>query len=122
MGIFDREGPSMYSHLSCSGCQWHSNVMRISGRNPIYDHYCIHAEADHAPDGWVIPSEGRHIGTDSYTPEWCPVRRKNSGVNESPTTANNSGSPKCYCCGSENVIIECGECKERRVFGTWSEQ
>lgn len=34
------------------------------------------------------------------------------------STSNNSGSPKCYCCGSENVIIECGSCKERRVFGT----
>jgi hypothetical protein len=32
--------------------------------------------------------------------------------------SHNSGSPKCYCCGSENVIIECGSCKERRVFGT----
>jgi len=36
--------------------------------------------------------------------------------------STNTGSPKCYCCGSENVIIECGSCKERRVFGTWSAQ
>jgi len=41
---------------------------------------------------------------------------------ESTEKADNSGSPKCYCCGSENVIIECGSCKERRVFGTWSSQ
>lgn len=37
-------------------------------------------------------------------------------------SSHNTGSPKCYCCGSENVIIECGSCKERRVFGTWSSQ
>ena len=41
---------------------------------------------------------------------------------EEKFTSTNTGSPKCYCCGSENVIIECGSCKERRVFGTWSEQ
>lgn len=41
---------------------------------------------------------------------------------ESPKTSYNSGSPKCYCCGSGNVVIECGDCKEKRVFGTWSEQ
>ena len=39
-----------------------------------------------------------------------------------PSASHNSGSPKCYCCGSENVIIECGSCKDRRVFGTWSSQ
>lgn len=45
------------------------------------------------------------------------------GTKEStPSASHNSGSPKCYCCGSENVVIECGSCKERRVFGTWSKQ
>jgi len=29
-------------------------------------------------------------------------------------------SPKCLCCGSENITIECGDCKEKRSFGTWS--
>lgn len=48
------------------------------------------------------------------------IRRHNAMVVNN--TATNSGSPKCYCCGSENVIIECGSCKERRVFGTWSSQ
>lgn len=47
--------------------------------------------------------------------------RKTSDTVESGTMPN-TGSPKCYCCGSENVIIECGACKERRVFGTWSKQ
>lgn len=37
-----------------------------------------------------------------------------------PSGANNNASPKCGCCGSENVIVECGDCKERRTFGTWS--
>lgn len=41
---------------------------------------------------------------------------------EEKFTSTNSGSPKCYCCGSGNVVIECGDCKEKRVFGTWSEQ
>jgi len=33
---------------------------------------------------------------------------------EEKFTSTNTGSPKCYCCGSENVIIKCGSCKERR--------
>jgi hypothetical protein len=29
-------------------------------------------------------------------------------------------APKCLYCGSENIIIECGDCKEKRWFGAWS--
>ena len=49
----------------------------------------------------------------------CANRNTKVGT---PSASHNSGSPKCYCCGSENVIIECGSCKDHRVFGTWSSQ
>jgi len=38
-------------------------------------------------------------------------------MNRLNAALDHAASQCCYC-GSENVIVECGSCKERRVFGT----
>jgi hypothetical protein len=94
MDIFSHEGPMQMMYGSCLGCKWHSNELVLSGRNPIYDHFCSHsvAIADDATYG-IKNKRGRRIGTDDTSPMWCPVIRKNSVSVESSATDNQQTLP-----------------------------
>jgi hypothetical protein len=67
----------------------------------------------------LIAFSARFRGMLAEVRENLPIERRDA---ESPTTAQNKQIPKCHCCGSENVIIECGACHEKRMFGSWSAQ
>lgn len=61
----------------CTGCLFERMLLRRSGTEPIYDHYCSHPQArllaadfQQGRDG---PDIGVHLGTTAQTPHWCPV-------------------------------------------------
>lgn len=59
----------------CGMCKYHENYMRHSGMNPVYDHYCSHPEATAETLFVFQHDEGRHIGIEDETPDWCPVNK-----------------------------------------------
>lgn len=71
-----------YSERRCISCKYHHQRMFISGRNPIYHHYCEHPDIE-SPS---IIKTGRNfenmfgdrfIGEDAITPKLgVPIIRK----------------------------------------------
>lgn len=76
----DQIGPTVYrvsrAEKRCGGCKYHFLEMIHSGRNPLYEHACLSPEA-HDRDMLNRRRNGRHIGDDDITPEWCPVEKIN---------------------------------------------
>lgn len=68
-----------YTDWHCGLCQHHAQVMRKSGRDPIYEHFCTYPTP--AP---LLASKGdvenaMYIGSEDVTPIWmCPVLNKGS--------------------------------------------
>lgn len=70
----NREGPDtiMQQYQSCLGCRHHEQHMRVSGRNPVYDHYCKHPGSPKGFTAILFPGAA-WIGDSDHTPGWCPI-------------------------------------------------
>ena len=59
--------------LRCRFCKYHQSNMVMSGRNPLYAHYCSHPDLPDWSKSWVMKG-WRMLGDDDYTPDWCPEK------------------------------------------------
>ena len=99
------QGPTRIriDEMRCALCRFHSRYMMVSGRNPLYRHYCEHPASKAIEAGILsrnLPrleqSEGRFIGHNDLTPSWCPVTSMPSPINESdrnPIDLREDGQP-----------------------------
>ena len=64
--------------LRCCGCSELDKRAVQTGRRPVFEHYCRHADAagdDRRLIRWLDEPDGRFIGSTDVTPDWCPFRR-----------------------------------------------
>lgn len=57
------------SSENCLGCGHHDQVLKVSGREPVYDNFCRHPAAPHG----VFAHGEAWIGYSNSTPRWCPL-------------------------------------------------
>ena len=55
---------------TCRGCQFHTEELVRSGREPLHEHHCSHP----ALPGWMQDGFG-NIGLGERTPDWCPAKK-----------------------------------------------
>lgn len=70
-----KDGPTelAVTYQSCGNCSHHNSVMRRSGLNPDYDHFCRHPEVMGSIKVlWPDSQFGERIGLTDRTPAWCP--------------------------------------------------
>ena len=72
------EGPTEIRtvQLHCPGCKYHTSKMVMSGRDPVYDHFCKHPESIEKYSH-VGERDGVWMGSTGITPWWCPYRKEN---------------------------------------------
>lgn len=77
-----KEGPTTntftVTNTTCFDCKYHESNLMKSGKDPIYNHFCLHPESTETNENYtplyllLDDIKKVYIGKSSTTPEWCP--------------------------------------------------